>query len=140
MHVQPCGFQVPGTPRSFRSIDPDHGTGRPNGGRCAKTHRRKVTDMPQAILAALCEPTRLTALRVLWGGNEHCVCELMVRCGATQSRMSRHMQVLKGAGLVVDRRDAQWVRYRLNPDLAPEHIAVLSAVLTACAAEDRTAA
>ena len=26
-------------------------------------------------------------------------------------------QVLKQAGLVVDRRDAQWVRYRLNPDL-----------------------
>lgn len=36
------------------------------------------------------------------------------------------MQVLKQAGLVVDRRDAQWVRYRRNPDL-PEHIRVLIA-------------
>ena len=27
------------------------------------------------------------------------------------------MQVLKQAGLVLDRRDAQWVRYRINPDL-----------------------
>lgn len=44
--------------------------------------------------------------------------------GATQSRMSRHMQVLKQAGLVVDRRDAQWVRYRLNPEL-PENLRTL---------------
>jgi ArsR family transcriptional regulator len=43
---------------------------------------------------------------------------------ATQSRMSRHMLVLKQAGLVVDRRDAQWVRYRLNPDL-PKNIRML---------------
>ena len=27
------------------------------------------------------------------------------------------MLVLKQAGLVLDRRDAQWVRYRINPDL-----------------------
>jgi ArsR family transcriptional regulator len=64
------------------------------------------------LLKALAEPTRLAALRLLWDGQEHCVCELMQRLGATQSRMSRHMAVLKAAGLVTDRRDAQWVRYR----------------------------
>ena len=56
-------------------------------------------------------------MRLLSDGSEHCVCELMRKLGATQSRMSRHMQVLKQAGLVVDRRDAQWVRYRIRPDL-----------------------
>jgi ArsR family transcriptional regulator len=56
-------------------------------------------------------------MRLLADGSEHCVCELMRKLGATQSRMSRHMQVLKQAGLVLDRRDAQWVRYRINPDL-----------------------
>ena len=49
--------------------------------------------------------------------------------GATQSRMSRHMQVLRQAGLVLDRRDAQWVRYRRNPALPPQVAAVLDAVL-----------
>jgi ArsR family transcriptional regulator len=34
------------------------------------------------------------------------------------------MLVLKQAGLVVDRRDAQWVRYRINPDL-PKNIRML---------------
>ena len=70
---------------------------------------------PVELMAALAEPTRLAALRLLWDGREHCVCELMAELGATQSRMSRHMAVLKAAGLVIDRRDAQWVRYRRNP-------------------------
>jgi ArsR family transcriptional regulator len=55
----------------------------------------------------------------------------MARLDASQSRMSRHMKVLREAGLVLDRRDAQWVRYRRNPDLAPEFEAVIDAVLTA---------
>jgi ArsR family transcriptional regulator len=71
------------------------------------------------VLSALAEPTRLAAMRLLADGAEHCVCELMRDLGATQSRISRHMQILKQAGLVRDRRDAQWVRYRMNPDLSP---------------------
>jgi ArsR family transcriptional regulator len=74
---------------------------------------------PVALLAALAEPTRLAALRLLRDGREHCVCELMELLGASQSRMSRHMVMLRQAGLVVDRRDAQWVRYRLNPAMPP---------------------
>ena len=68
-------------------------------------------DSTITLLAALAEPTRLAATRILWDGSEHCVCELMAKLGASQSRMSRHMSVLKAAGLVTDRRDAQWVRY-----------------------------
>ncbi|NVK46350.1 MAG: metalloregulator ArsR/SmtB family transcription factor [Rhodobacteraceae bacterium] len=83
------------------------------------------------ILSALSDQTRFAAMRLLYDGDEHCVCELMRVIGATQSRMSRHMQVLKQAGLVVDRRDAQWVRYRMNPDLSPEIKALLDAVFRA---------
>lgn len=96
--------------------------------------------MPLAILCALAEPTRLGAMRILADGREHCVCQLMARLDASQSRMSRHMQTLKQAGLVVDRRDAQWVRYRLNPDLPAPVRAIVTAVLAAAATEERTAA
>jgi len=81
------------------------------------------------VLTALAEPTRLTAMSILWDGGEHCICELMDRLDASQSRMSRHMKILKQAGLVSSRRDAQWVRYRRNPDLAPEITAIVDAVL-----------
>lgn len=96
--------------------------------------------MPLAILSALAEPTRLAAVQILADGSEHCVCELMKRLDATQSRMSRHMQTLKQAGLVTDRRDAQWVRYRLNPNLAPATRAILEAVTAAAEIEEKRAA
>ena len=84
---------------------------------------------PVDLMAALAYGTRLGALRLLWDGQEHCVCELMEKLGASQSRTSRHMAALKIAGLVVDRRDAQWVRYRRNPALDPQIAAVVQAVL-----------
>jgi ArsR family transcriptional regulator len=83
------------------------------------------------LLSALAEPTRLRALQILWDGGEHCVCELMDRLGTTQSRMSRHMGRLKAAGLVVDRRDAQWVRYRRDPEIAPDCSDIIDAVMQA---------
>ena len=86
------------------------------------------------LLAALAEPTRLAALRLVWDGREHCVCELMQRLGATQSRMSRHMSVLVAAGLVTGRRDRQWVRYTRSARLSAEVVAVVDAALALAAA------
>jgi ArsR family transcriptional regulator, arsenate/arsenite/antimonite-responsive transcriptional repressor len=82
-------------------------------------------------LAALAEPTRLAALAILWDGSEHCVCDLVAKLGASQSRMSHHLSVLRAAGLVVDRRDAQWVRYRRNPKLSPSIARIIDAVVRA---------
>jgi ArsR family transcriptional regulator len=92
------------------------------------------------IFSALAEPTRLEALRMLWDGREHCVCELMRELGASQSRMSRHMAALKTAGLVADRRDAQWVRYRRAPNLARGVVALIDAALALPSNQERDAA
>ena len=81
------------------------------------------------ILSALAEPTRLEAMRLLQDGHELCVCELMEVLDKGQSCMSRHMTALKNAGLVVDRRDAQWVRYRRNPNMSKSVSLLLDAVL-----------
>lgn len=87
-------------------------------------------DIPR-ILAAIAEPTRFGALQIIWDGGEHCGCELMDRLNTSQSRMSRHMKVLRDAGLVLDRRDAQWVRYRRNPDLPQSVERIIDAVIVA---------
>lgn len=83
------------------------------------------------LISALSDPTRLRALQIVWDGDEHCVCELMDVLDATQSRMSRHMSRLKSVGLLTDRRDAQWVRYRRNLDLPASWVAIIDAVLAA---------
>jgi len=95
---------------------------------CASAHMFNMKPAI-AILSALAEPTRLLAMRILSDGEEHCVCELMRELGVSQSRMSRHMAVLRNAGLVVDRRDAQWVRYRIMPNLPADVAALLQAAL-----------
>jgi ArsR family transcriptional regulator len=92
------------------------------------------------ILSALAEPTRLEALRLVWDGREHCVCELMRQLGASQSRMSRHITALKTVGLVVHRRDAQWVRYRRAPNLPQEVVALVDAALALPTNQERHAA
>ncbi|MEQ1552338.1 metalloregulator ArsR/SmtB family transcription factor [Sphingorhabdus sp.] len=83
------------------------------------------------LLTALSEPIRLRALQIVWDGDEHCVCELMERLGATQSRMSRHMARLKAVGLLTGRRDAQWVRYHRTPELPPSWVAMIDSILAA---------
>nr|WP_272210389.1 metalloregulator ArsR/SmtB family transcription factor [Marinicella sp. W31]MDC2876268.1 metalloregulator ArsR/SmtB family transcription factor [Marinicella sp. W31] len=98
-----------------------------------KVHMRQgaYAILMQKLLDALSDPTRRAALSIVWEDGEHCVCELMERLDASQSRMSRHMKILREAGLVLDRRDAQWVRFRRNPDIAPAAAAVVSSVLNA---------
>lgn len=92
------------------------------------------------LLSALADPTRLAAVRLLRDGQEHCVCELMQRVGASQSRMSRHMAILRAAGLVTARRDAQWVRYRLDPALPTPVRHLLDAALDLPSVPERIAA
>ena len=98
-----------------------------------------MIDAP-TLLSALAEPTRLAAMQLLWDGQEHCVCELMQKLGASQSRMSRHMATLKAVGLVTDRRDAQWVRYRRAPHIPVNVAAVIEAALALAPKRDRIAA
>lgn len=82
------------------------------------------------VLMALAHPTRREALRMLGGGREICLCEFIDRLGVAQPNMSRHMSVLRRVELVTDRRDARWVRYRLN-DTADDLKAIMQSVLSA---------
>lgn len=75
----------------------------------------QVTPERLAALAhALSDATRLGVLRQLQHG-ERCVCDLTDDLDASQSRLSFHLKVLKGAGLVSDRKDGRWSFYRINP-------------------------
>lgn len=100
------------------------------------THEPAMDNL-DTVLASLAEPTRRRALALLWTGQELCVCELMERLGATQSRMSRHMGVLKAAGLVLDRREAQWVRYRRNPEVPLAVTIIVESVIDAMTPHSR---
>lgn len=73
----------------------------------------------QKVFKTLADPTRVRILRLL-EQEELIVGELMDILGMAQSRVSRHLAVLRETGLLADRRDGTFVAYRLVlPDDGP---------------------
>lgn len=68
-----------------------------------------------AVLEAIAEPTRRRILDAI-RGRELSVGELVDRVGMHQPGVSRHLRVLREAGLVEVRRDAQRRLYRLRSE------------------------
>lgn len=68
-----------------------------------------------AVLDVIAEPTRRRILDAVREG-ERSVGELVEEVGMHQPGVSRHLKVLRDAGLVEVRRDAQRRLYRLRPD------------------------
>ncbi len=68
--------------------------------------------MMMNITKALADETRLRVLMAL-GGGELCVCQIVAMLGLAPSTVSKHMYLLRQAGLVEARKDGRWVYYRL---------------------------
>jgi DNA-binding transcriptional ArsR family regulator len=64
------------------------------------------------VLKAMADPTRLKILHSLQRG-ERCVSEILEVVGGSQANVSKHLSVLKRAGLVASRRDGLNVFYRI---------------------------
>jgi ArsR family transcriptional regulator len=79
-----------------------------------------------AVFKALADETRLEILALLSLHGELCVCDLQQALGIIQSKTSRHLQYLKHAGLLTDRREGLWVHYRIAAELAPERKAIVA--------------
>ncbi len=65
------------------------------------------------IVKAMAHPTRLFIVDELSRG-ERCVCELTEMVGADMSTVSKHLSVLKGAGIIQDAKRGSQVHYRLR--------------------------
>jgi DNA-binding transcriptional ArsR family regulator len=64
------------------------------------------------VLKALGHPSRLAMVEALLQG-EKCVCELQGLVGSDMSTVSKHLSVLRNAGLLDDRKEGLKVYYRL---------------------------
>ena len=65
----------------------------------------------------LTDEIRLRCLMLIQYEGELCVCELMAALKDIQPKISRNLALLKKSGLLLDRRQGQWVYYRINPNL-----------------------
>jgi len=74
----------------------------------------------ETIFSALGSKIRLQMLELIAAHKEMCGCELVDHFRMAQSAVSAHVQKLKAAGLVVDRRDGFRVFYRVVPEVMEE--------------------
>lgn len=65
-----------------------------------------------SIFKALSDETRIRILKLLLK-RELCVCEIEAALNLPQSKVSRHLTVLRSVGLVEDRREGTWIFYSL---------------------------
>jgi len=67
----------------------------------------------ESVFKAAADPTRVRILKILEGG-EMCVCQVIAILSLGQSTVSKHLFLLRAAGLIKDRRDRKWVHYSLD--------------------------
>jgi len=65
------------------------------------------------IFKALSDTTRLRVLKLLEAG-ELCVCDIVTALDMSQPKISFHLNTLKEAGLIKDRKEGRWIHYRLD--------------------------
>jgi ArsR family transcriptional regulator len=87
------------------------------------------------IFKALSDDTRLRVIKLLQD-RELCVCELMQVLDMSQPRISRHLSVLKNAGLVNDRREGKWIHYSLRKETQGKEIKILLDAMVVMANDD----
>lgn len=72
---------------------------------------------PVQLFKLLADETRTTIILLLREAGELCVCELCSVTHQSQPKVSRHIALLREAGLVLDRREGKWIYYRLSPHM-----------------------
>lgn len=79
----------------------------------ALLQKQEHIEMAARALKAIAHPLRLKILCVL-GGDEVCVQEIVLAVGTSQSNISQHLAILRDKGVLLTRRDANRVFYRIG--------------------------
>ena len=89
-----------------------------------------MTDGQSAIFKALGHPARLRMARALIREKELCVGDLQRIAGCDVSTVSRHLSVLRSAGVIDGEKRGLNVWYSLKLNCLPQMLALTATVLT----------
>ncbi len=91
---------------------------------------------PEQVFSALANGTRLRCLFLVAVNEDVCVCEVVAALGLAQPTASKSLNMLKTAGLLIDRREGNWNYFSLNPDMPRWLAQVVKAVVSEMAHTD----
>lgn len=92
---------------------------------------------PETIFKACGDATRLRILALLQG-NELCVCEIEAALSLSQPNASRSLTILKNAGIIQSRKQAQWAYYKISDEFAAQNPELSIALEKLCASLSTT--
>ena len=72
-----------------------------------------MLELFEAVSRSVADPTRVRILKMLEPG-ELCVCQITAILGLAPATVSKHLSLLKMAGLLSQRKQGRWVYYRLS--------------------------
>jgi len=73
------------------------------------------------ILKLIADNNRMRILNILHNKNKTCVCVLEDILGLNQSNLSRHLNKLKKAGIIIGEKRSQWVDYEISEKFLKEN-------------------
>ena len=87
---------------------------------------------PETIFKAFGDTTRLRILALLQD-HELCVCEIEAALSLSQPNASRSLTILKNAGIIQSRKQAQWAYYKISDDFSAVYPDLSRALENICA-------
>ncbi|NMP32269.1 metalloregulator ArsR/SmtB family transcription factor [Thalassotalea sp. M1531] len=78
-----------------------------------------------SFIKLLADETRLSIVLLLERQPELCVCEFTQVLMVSQPKISRHLAMLREAGVLATRRSGKWIHYSLSSALSYEFKAIL---------------
>jgi len=88
------------------------------------------------VYRALAEPNRLRIIKML-EVKPLCVCEITEVLQLAASTVSKHLSILRDAGLIIDQKDGKWVNYCLNDSPDQHQVRQLLNLLAEELADDK---
>jgi len=76
------------------------------------------------VFKAVADINRLRIFKMLQH-KKMCVCEISEALGITRPSVSRHLSLMKDAGLVTDQRNGPWIDYQLSEDKINQYAPVI---------------
>jgi len=74
-----------------------------------------MLDKQEKIFKALSDKNRIRIVKMLQK-KSLCVCEIKDVLNLATSTVSKHLSILREAGLIVDWKDGKWINYKINPE------------------------
>lgn len=96
-----------------------------------------MLDQYEMVLKAAADPNRARILKMLEGG-ELCVCQVVAALGLSQSTVSKHLSLLRAAGLIAERKQGRWVHVKLSASAANDYATPLLSLLRTWLSKDAT--